>query len=519
MPVPKETEVKLELPPRSVPHLKKTALLRSLEKRAKIETQVSVYFDTGKHKLRKKGLLLRVRRVGNRYIQTIKAAGNSRLFERDEWEADVNGDTPDLRLARGTALEPLLSKKLCRQLKPVFKTQVRRTTYPVADGKRAVAVTLDEGEIQAGRHSQQLCEIELELERGKEADLFELARELSRAVPAQLSLKSKSERGYELLEDQEKAAVKGAPIDLTPGISARDGFRVIGRACLRQVVGNETALLTGDPEGVHQMRVGLRRLRAAMSLFSDILRDPQTDALKKEVRWLTRELASARELYVLETRVVAPAKRRHSRAEGVSSLSRDLAEERAAAVARAQEAVRSARFRELTLEMASWLETGQWTQPQDKSVRDRGDVPIENSAAEQLTRRFKKIRKRGKKLAQLDAGRRHKLRIQAKKVRYASEFFAELFPGKRASKRRKKFLTALECVQDCLGDLNDIAVHEDRITAIAGGGRRSRRRRGNPKRAFAAGLLTGREDARADMVMENAADAHAALAKRKPFWR
>lgn len=519
MPVPKEIEIKLELPPASVPRLKTIPLLRSAGKRVRSETQVSVYFDTDKHKLRKKGLMLRVRRVGDRHIQTIKATGNSHLFERDEWEADVAGETPDLRLARDTALEPLLSKKLCRQLKPVFEMRVRRTTYPVADGKCAVALTLDEGRIEAGRRSEALCEIELELERGREAELFDFARELSRAVPAQLALRSKAERGYELLEDKENAAVKSRPIDLAAGTSTRDGFGVVGRACLRQVVTNEAALLAGDPEGVHQMRVGLRRLRAAMSLFADILRDPETDALKKEVRWLTRELGPARELHVLVTRVVAPVKRRHSRVEGVSSLSRDLAEQRAAALARAQEAVRSARFRALTLEIAAWLEAGQWTRPQDERVRDRGDVPIEDSVAEQLTRRFRKIRKRGKKLKELDAGPRHKLRIQAKKVRYASEFFADLFAGKRASRRRKRFSSALGRVQDCLGDLNDIAVHEDRIAAIASGGRRRRHQRGNPKRAFAAGLLTGHEDARLDMVLENAVDAHAALAKLKPFWR
>jgi CHAD domain-containing protein len=106
-------------------------------------------------------------------------------------------------------------------------------------------------------------------------------------------------------------------------------------------------------------------------------------------------------------------------------------------------------------------------------------------------------------------------------VRYASEFFADLFPGKKAAKRRKNFLAALERVQDCLGDLNDIAVHEDRITAIADGGGRSRSgsRRGSRKRAFAAGLLTGREDARLDAVLEDADDAHAALIRIKPFWQ
>jgi len=173
----------------------------------------------------------------------------------------------------------------------------------------------------------------------------------------------------------------------------------------------------------------------------------------------------------------------------------------------------------LTLEIAGWLEAGQWRKPQDDLVRDRGDIPIEISAAEQLTRRFKKIRKKGKTLTRLDARSRHKLRIQAKKVRYASEFFAGLFPGKKASKRREKFLSRLESVQDCLGDLNDIAVHEDRITAVADEGRKNRRRRGSRKRAFAAGLLTGREDARLDAVLQRATDAHAALARIKPFWR
>src|SRR5262249_15023654 len=160
-------------------------------------------------------------------------------------------------------------------------------------------------------------------------------------------------------------------------------------------IGNEPALLAGDAEGVHQMRVGLRRLRAAISLFADILQDPQTDALKDELKWLTGELGPARELEVLVTRVVTPVRRRHSRQSGVSSLSRDLTQQRAMALARAQNAIRSPRFRALTLEIAAWLEAGQWSRPQDDLVRDRGEAALETSAAEQLTRRFRKIRKKG----------------------------------------------------------------------------------------------------------------------------
>jgi CHAD domain-containing protein len=262
------------------------------------------------------------------------------------------------------------------------------------------------------------------------------------------------------------------------------------------------------------MRVGNRRLRAAMSLFADILGDRQTRAIKEELKWLAGELAPARQLEVLLQQVVAPVRRRHARWDGIPSLSRDLAERREAALARAQHAVTSARFRTLTLEIAAWLEVGAWTDPDDDLVRERGDLPIETTAAGELGRRWKKIRKRGKALARLKPRRRHKLRIQAKKVRYAAEFFAGVFAGKRAAKRREKILAALERLQDGLGELNDIVVHEDLISAMG-----VRHRRASRKRAFAAGVLTGREDARLDAAMAAATDAYAELAKLKPFWR
>jgi CHAD domain-containing protein len=262
------------------------------------------------------------------------------------------------------------------------------------------------------------------------------------------------------------------------------------------------------------MRVGLRRLRAAMSLFAALIRDPQTAVIKKELKWLGGELGPARELEVLMSRVIAPMRRRHRRWRGMPSLSHEFAERRDAAVSRAQAAVQSARFRALTLDVAAWLEAGLWRTPQDDLVRDRGDLPIESFALEQLARRWRKVRKKGKRLARLDARSRHKLRIQTKKLRYAAEFFATLFTTKRALKRRKQFLPALEQLQDALGDLNDIAVHEKRIVAMG-----ARPRRSNPSRVFAAGLLTGREDARLDAAMSAATDAYAELAKVKPFWR
>ena len=128
------------------------------------------------------------------------------------------------------------------------------------------------------------------------------------------------------------------------------------------------------------MRVGLRRLRAAMSLFAVLLRDPQTAAIKNELKWLAGELGPARELEVLLNRVVAPMKRHRRRWRGMPSLSHEFADRRDAALSRAQAAVQSVRFRTLTLDVAMWLEAGLWTKPGDDLVNDRGDQPIDTFA-------------------------------------------------------------------------------------------------------------------------------------------
>ncbi len=270
----------------------------------------------------------------------------------------------------------------------MFETRVQRTVYPVTNKTCSIALTVDRGTIDTGTHSVPLCEIELELERGNVAELFEVARQLVQAFPARLAVKSKSEHGYEIMDGEQQSPVKAAPVDLPVDVSTRDAFKVIGHACLHQIVGNESALMNGDPEGVHQMRVGLRRLRAGMSLFSVLLRDPQTAAIKAQLKWLAGELGPARELKVLVSRVVAPMKSQRRRWRGMPSLSHELGERRDAAVTRAQDAVQSARFRELTLDVAAWLQAGQWMSPQDE--RDGGDLPIAIFAADELTRRWGK---------------------------------------------------------------------------------------------------------------------------------
>jgi CHAD domain-containing protein len=204
---------------------------------------------------------------------------------------------------------------------------------------------------------------------------------------------------------------------------------------------------------------------------------------------------------------------------GVAILSRDLQRRREDAVMRAHAAAESARFRRLVLDTAAWIEAGDWISNPDDSACPLREQSITSAAANELSRRWKKLLKRGKHLDKLDAERRHRVRIQGKKLRYAADFFASAFPGKRSMLRQERFVAGLERLQNALGDLNDIVVHEkltERFVEGSDGGEKGRV--GRARKAFEAGRLSGREEARLVPALREAKRAYKAFAKRKPFW-
>jgi inorganic triphosphatase YgiF len=517
----REIELKLEVPAESACRLARSPVLRRAKAAVRKPADlVSVYFDTKKQKLRSRGLSLRVRRIGRHHVQTVKQdTPSAALFARTEWEQEINGKGPDLRVTHGTALEPLLGKNLERRLKPLFETRVRRTIYPIRRGDSEIELTVDKGKVQAGSRSAALCEVELELKRGEPFQLFDAARELAREVPVQLATASKAERGYCLLNGQRVGPIKAAPIALDPEMSCEVAFRVIARACLRQLVANREVTLSDDPEGLHQMRVALRRLRAAISLFGDMLVDRQTEEMRNRLKWIAGELGPAREFDVFLKRVVTPLAADRPDKQGIAVLADDLRRKRARAFRRANAAIDCSRFRSLMLDVAAWVETGDWSRNTDGRVRALREAAVAAFAGRELNSRRKRILKRGADLKHLDAQRRHKLRIQAKKLRYATEFFAGAFPGRRASKRRQGFLEGLEQLQDALGELNDIAVHEHLSAQIIEEDVTANHRRKGAQKAFAAGRLSGREEARVAPVLKDAQRAYRGFARAKPYWR
>ena len=122
-------------------------------------------------------------------------------------------------------------------------------------------------------------------------------------------------------------------------------------------------------------------------------------------------------------------------------------------------------------------------------------MPIEIYAAEQLSQRRKKIRRRGANIGDLNPEQLHRLRIQVKKARYAAEFFSSVYEGKKAAKRCKKVVSSLMRLQNCLGGINDIMTHKALFAEIIANPRRGLTAEQNRRRAFAAGLIIGNQQA------------------------
>ncbi|MCH4561148.1 CYTH and CHAD domain-containing protein [Mesorhizobium jarvisii] len=512
-------DLKLQLPQALFPLVEDVPIVRQVASAAKTKQLDSVYFDTDKFKLREVGISLRVRSGGRNHVQTIKCepGPSSDLTTRGEWETEIKGTAPDLDGASDTPLKRLLSKKFARALKPVFETRTQRKTLPIKTTHASMELALDHCWITTGDKSEEVCEIEIELKQGDRTELFELARTLAKAAPLRLSVRSKAERGYGLIDGKPAQAVLGGTMPLQSGENVATAFQKIAESCLRQIAANWEAVNRGDPEGIHQMRVGLRRLLAAMSLFSQMLSDRQCDLIKAELKWLMGELTQARELHVFSVSVLPHLRDAYAGDNAFKMFEGKIDRLQSLAEARARAAIETDRFRSLLLDTAEWIHDGEWIKTDDALRVSLKEQIIDKFARQTLSSRTSKIMKRARKLDDLGAWQRHKLRIAAKKLRYGSEFFEGLFASGPAKRRRKSFLHALEALQDYLGNLNDIAGHIQLCRSMA--------EAPLPEAdanawqiAFFAGVASNIEERRLEKEMRSNTRIHRQLNKTKPFW-
>lgn len=523
MPRSREIELKLDIGESDVARLVRSPLLRTPHRvRSSTQLLTSVYYDTGKQKLRRHGLTLRIRRNGRRIVQTIKrkSSSDATLMDRGEWEYTLFRNKPDLIAAGANHIAPFLDANLQADLKPLFETRVRRRIYTINSRSSTIELTIDCGEVVARGRTTPICEVELELKRGTVAGLFRFARELADQIPFHLSVTSKPERGYALINHETSTAVRAEAIVVPRGATCAAAFQIVARSCLHQVIANRPLVAVGNDEGIHQMRIGARRLRAAISMLSGMLVDQQSVAIQQRFEWLSRRLAPARELDVLIARGFPLAKADGQSHPAVARLLRNLRKQRGDAAVAAAAAINSSEYRILMLETAAWIEAGDWTRNKDALATALRQRSVTAAAAEEMERRYERIVKRGARLAKLDPTKRHRVRIDAKKFRYACEFFSSTFKGKEVARRRRKMVKALSRLQDALGELNDISAHETLMARYAAAIDSAGARQPHPALdAFVAGRLSGREEGRTTAMMKAAQHAHRALARTVRFWR
>lgn len=515
---PREYELKLDLTLDEAAALAKRGLGGRV-KTGRSRRLVSVYHDTAEGRLREHGLTLRIRDTGEGFVQTVKAVGEAGagLFDRAEWERPVAGNEPDLAAAEGSPLADILGKH--DELRPVFESRVERTTWIVTRRATSLEVALDRGEVVSdiarGRANSPFAELEIELRSGDPAEIFALARSLARETPLRIGALTKSERGYALLDGTSPAFVKATRPVLHAAMSAGQTFQAIARGAVRHFRLNE-ALLTGeDPvEALHQARVALRRLRSALSLFRDVVADEQVDAIGAGLRDASRVLGEARNLDVYLEHVVEPALTGETPPPGLPDYRDFIESERRRREDEIRDLLGSAAFRARMLDLVAWIETGPWLAGDDPLRAARRDRPVGDMAAEVLARQHRRVAKRGRHIDRLDPEARHKVRIAAKKLRYAAEFFGSLVAGKTERRRYAAFLDALERLQDELGQLNDVATGH----AIAARFADSAEARDHTAALLAAGRLGGEEDRRAGDSLEAAAKAQRKVARAKSFW-
>lgn len=486
-----EVELKLAIPAGEVARFRRHPLLHGLKPvRRKL---FSIYFDTPEFDLRRRGVALRLRRVGYHWVQTVKAeaATAGALTSRPEWEVQVTGNQPDFTALPAEALALFQGVDRAR-LGAIFHTEFQRTAWQLHQASGQVELALDQGDIRAAERCLPISEVELELKGGGADSLFDLVRQLLDSVALRPEPRSKAMRGYQLCGALPVGPVKANKPGLQPELTAGEAWQRMMSAAAGQLAANLPGFLEADdPEYLHQMRIAIRRLRSTVGLAKAVgMAVPPWAA---ELKWLLGEFNPARDWDVFATETL-PAVRQALEHPGFSGLAKVVTARRAQANAEARAALLAGRGVRLLLDMERDL------------LRVHGsEVRSGDWARQVLERRLRQLRRSGKDFANLPPPQRHQVRIAAKRLRYAADAFAGLY-GDRA----QDYIRHLSHLQDMLGAANDAAVASGLLRELA------------PRQAgvaWAAGMVEGYLVGQATARDAQVAQAWCDFSRVKPYWR
>jgi triphosphatase len=465
-PPPVEVELKLRAPPGSLDRIRTSpAILKDSRNKGTIRRLETTYYDTADHQLLGVGLSLRVRRSGKDLVQTIKRVSIDDPLTRHEWEMPVETLTPDLGALPVSEIDGIFDKIAVDELVPIFITKVRRHRVTVDVPEGQIEVAFDDGVVEAGSQRKPLCEVELELKQGRAAALYQLGLGLMDISPLCLETQTKSARGYALALGIDPRAVKAASSNLDSKDTVDEGIAKLLSSCQQQIQANLSPAENGG-EGVHQLRVALRRLRTALYLLRRELKAPSLQALDAEARRLARILGPARNWDVFINSTLADIEKSNLPDIEFSRLRDASAPFRDKSYGMVRDSIAASQTNRFLLSLGLVIERKTW-----RNEVASGDLrilaePITKFASNVLTRIERKALKRGRHFRHLRPEARHKLRLTLKKLRYATEFFLPLYPNRGPT---GKYLKQLSRLQDVLGEANDIRTSRTLLSNIKEG--------------------------------------------------
>jgi CHAD domain-containing protein len=277
-------------------------------------------------------------------------------------------------------------------------------------------------------------------------------------------------------------------------------------SCVQHLAANQRAACLDNDEALHQMRIALRRLGAVLSVFKPYLPARARRDVGARLKALLKALGPARdiEVFLADSETLFVTKGRKDINRGLIYLRRTLERMRDDARRKASAAIRSPHYHAL-LSGALTLQPGT-----GRGTTDAGG-PVRPYARAYLKRRRAAIIRKLGHLGQLSAKEQHKLRVAIKKLRYATEFFIVFsdHPG-----RARRALKLMKQLQDALGRLNDLTIHQEIMAGLLN---RGIGRKG-AKNAFAFGFLEGEQEILGRDYLRAARRLGRRVAHEKRFW-
>ncbi|WP_068313195.1 CYTH and CHAD domain-containing protein [Polycladidibacter hongkongensis] len=467
----------------------------------------SIYFDTPNQDLRHQHMTLRTRKKGAQFIQTVKAGGgvSAGISSTIEVECEVNSHTPQLDLIADSKLRKAIEATAQNApISELFETRINRRAKLFGDQQgNEIEAAFDDGAAHCGKTNHPIIELELELINGEPAALFRLAEGLLGSESFAFSQQNKAAIGYALANN---ARMPKGPkprmaqrLDLSPDTPANKAVAALLRDCLEQITINRLVVLNADtPKGPHQFRIGLRRLRSLLGLCRN------TIGTQEELNSSAREFASIagelRDLDVLLADIIKPAKGFLPPELCAIPLSAAISGARELTRTEVRASLQTPQINRLILQLsklAFMLDSGPPTKKTIKSI-----------ATKALAKQWRRVTLQAENLSELTIEQRHDLRKALKKLRYACEFFAALYPPETTA----SFIAQMKKLQDVFGYLNDVAMSEQLVAMKLPENKRSN------EVSLVIGFMAGWHKSRCETAWKQAKHQWQALRDTPRFW-